>query len=279
MNDTRTQTASLPIDDQTGEVIEESSWEPFPAWECRGNPGSIFEKLSQVMGEIERIPQLGEHDHLHFRYAREQDLADNVRPALATAGLGVFPSVVRDELDFRTGFGRVLLAITIGDKSGATITSFWPGYAWDKKYPQNAISKAETAAFKYFLQKTFLQSAGESDAEDPPNTVTKTINPSAASHDNPKPTISSRPPAQSSAPADPRRVELWELAKEGRKLEDAKQLVRLLLEALDAPEPKDLTEDDYRNLCEALKHGYLPPHWTDLSTKTIITLLVKRNAA
>jgi len=129
--------------------------------------GSLFEKLASIMGKLNRIPKNGHNDVFHYDFILEADLCDTIRPLLAEHGIGLIYSVVNYEFleSHQTSRGAtqyhvvVTVEITIGDKTGATLKGFAVGEALDSQ--DKGINKAQTAAVKYWLYKTFLVSAGD----------------------------------------------------------------------------------------------------------------------
>lgn len=124
---------------------------------------SLYKKLATVMGSLKRLPKTGENAHFKYKFATDADVADAVREKLAESGVAFFASMVSEEREgTRT---TVVFEFTFADsETGATITSRWVGEAIDGQ--DKGLSKAATAAEKYFLLKTFMLSTGDS-ADDP----------------------------------------------------------------------------------------------------------------
>lgn len=118
----------------------------------------LFAKMARIMGRLERINKTGFNSHFQYNFATESDVADVIRVAMSEEGV----ALLADILEYRKEGSRTLLKIkfTFGcGETGATVSSTWWGEADDKQ--DKGISKAATAAEKYFLMKTFLLSAGD----------------------------------------------------------------------------------------------------------------------
>lgn len=143
--------------------------------------GSLYAKLAKVMEEVHRIPKNGQNKFQNYAYATESDAADFIRPLLAKHGIGLIVGVEEVERQ-ENGITLARLAITMGDESGATITTHSYGEARDVDSKGNrqdkGLYKAITGAVKYWLFKTFLISTGddpETDAGNGPETRNRTI--------------------------------------------------------------------------------------------------------
>ena len=120
--------------------------------------GKLYAKMAQVMGLVSRIPKSGYNDHFKYAYATSEDVADTVRDALAEVGLAFFVNITNVVQENKKTI--VSMEFTFADgETGETHISAWQGEALDSQ--DKGISKAITAATKYFLLKTFLISTGD----------------------------------------------------------------------------------------------------------------------
>lgn len=175
---------------------------------------SLFRKVAQVLGEIERVPKHGHNSYYNYDYATESDLVETVRPALSKAGLAMFATIVQVEA-LENNITRVAVDITLGcADTGEVWTSRWFGDGQDKG--EKGIYKAYTGAIKYWLMKTFLVSTGDDPEDDgaQPKDKAQPARPPAREQSRPaqKP---ANPPAEpaGASPAKPNRTALvadWE---------------------------------------------------------------------
>lgn len=132
-------------------------------------PKSIAAKLSEVLGAVAQVPKLGKNTAQDYRFARESDLVDMIRPMLAERKLFLHQSLLSQSREplyqTRSGGTMVLTIIEVafvwvdgetGEKSDPAV---FPGYGADPG--DKGIYKALTGAEKYFLMKTFLVSTGD----------------------------------------------------------------------------------------------------------------------
>ncbi len=126
--------------------------------------GNLAKKLAAVLTAIQRIPKRGWNDHFKFKYATEMDISDAVRHLLGEAGVFIFPAIIGVE---RLGDDGIEVSMTFEFVDGETGESKivpWRAEAQDKH--DKGISKAVTAAVKYFLMKAFLIATGDEPEND-----------------------------------------------------------------------------------------------------------------
>lgn len=71
---------------------------------------SIFLKVANVMGAIERIPKTGYNSQHQYHYATESDVVGAVRPLMAKEKLVMFPSIRNYKTEeFKTKYSSVIL--------------------------------------------------------------------------------------------------------------------------------------------------------------------------
>lgn len=132
---------------------------------------SLIRKLSEIMGEVDRVPKAGRNDFHKYDYATEADIAAAVRSAMAKRGVMLIPSVQKtdwSELPTKNGKMRlctltVLFTLHDGD-SGETLEYVVLGEGSDSG--DKATYKALTGAEKYALLKIFLIPTGDDPERD-----------------------------------------------------------------------------------------------------------------
>lgn len=200
----------------------------------------LFAKLAKVLGEVHRVPKNGRNQFQKYDYTTESDAADHLRPLLAKHGIGVLVAVADVQRE-DNGITLVRVDITLGDESGATLTTTSYGEARDVdskgSRQDKGLYKAVTGAVKYWMFKTFLISTGddpEADAGNEPETRNRKAAPT------PQPNV--KPPKRESQPS-----EEWATAS------DLAQLSRLLDNApLDADQ-REYVEKLIQNGCAKSK--------------------------
>lgn len=157
------------------------------------NP-SLYRKLAEVMGEVERVEKRGRNAFHGYDYATEADIAAAVRNGLASRNVAIVPSCdpanIRMERLVKAngepkGFLTLLpctFTLVDGD-SNETMACPWVGAGEDAS--DKGIYKAMTGALKYFMLKLFLIPTG-----DDPEATTGDRTPTA----KPTPTATSAPP-------------------------------------------------------------------------------------
>lgn len=162
------------MSDQVFDKIEsETDLDEYPVFIGTKERASLFRKMTAVMARLERIPKNGElsvNGQVRYKFARNEDVADAIRLAMAEEHLGLFVSVDRVERDVYDAFysngksvkNRTTVYFTftfVDGDSGAERSVSWVGEA--EGGDDKAISKAATMAEKYFLLKTFILSTGD----------------------------------------------------------------------------------------------------------------------
>lgn len=136
-------------------------------------PLKFYERLAQVQSELASVSKTGNNTHQNYRYAKEGDFIEAIRPILNKWGLFltaecVSHSLERFEICDNKGQLKTVRAATVEIQcevidvmSGEKLTRRMPGYAEDAS--DKALYKAITGATKYAIWKTF----GLSTADDP----------------------------------------------------------------------------------------------------------------
>lgn len=143
--------------------------EPVPGAQAVGNltltgtpeqRAALFAAMAHVLGEVQRVPKTGVNEHFGYRFATEADVTDVVRPAMAAAGLCVFPTV--DQVSVEGLNVRGWMTVTFAHAGGATVTTTWSGFvrmAGEKD--DKGLWKLYTGIMKYVILKTFLVPTGD----------------------------------------------------------------------------------------------------------------------
>ncbi len=139
---------------------------------------SLVTKLSEVMGEIERIAKNGTNDFHKYSYATESDITAAVRALMAARHLMLVPSVESttwEKIARAKGGETKLCTLTVnytlmdGD-SGEEMKFTILGQGEDSS--DKATYKAMTGATKYALMKLFLIPTGDDPEKDGENRYT-----------------------------------------------------------------------------------------------------------
>lgn len=183
-------------------------------------------KLSEVLGEIKRVPKRGRNKIQSYDFVTESDLADFVRPLLAERKVFLHQSMVDHDMHdlYKTQSGNIMyLTIVTVDftwvdgETGETLPpQRFMGYGADTG--DKGLPKALTAATKYALMKTFLISTGDDPESD--ERVDRAV---PANGDSGQPRVSRRAPSgtqqrggRSTVPTQPQITELRRLAGEAK---------------------------------------------------------------
>jgi hypothetical protein len=140
-------------------------------------PKSLVGKLALVTSLVGTIRKTGENKYHNYKYAKESDLVEAIRPLLAELGVWLHMTLSWDESgNFRwVGHERVKIgeeatvpSLTIlmiafhfidGETGETTPVQIFPGYGDDTS--DKGAYKALTGAEKYYLMKTFLVATGD----------------------------------------------------------------------------------------------------------------------
>lgn len=128
---------------------------------------SLIRKLSEVMGEVERVPKSGHNKFHGYDYATEADIVSAVRRAMAERYLMLVPTVLSDDWVDRPKGRLVKLRVrfTVHDgESGEEMSFEVLGEGEDQS--DKATYKAMTGAVKYALLKLFLIPTGDDPEQD-----------------------------------------------------------------------------------------------------------------
>lgn len=132
-------------------------------------PKVIAEKLIKLLALVGTVEKKGHNKIQNYDFARESDLVDKVRPAMAELGLFLHQTTVghsfQEQYTTKSGSTMFLTTLAIAftwvDASGAVypVPGLFIGYGSDTG--DKGVYKAATGAEKYFLMKTFLVSTGD----------------------------------------------------------------------------------------------------------------------
>lgn len=119
---------------------------------------TLFGKLAEVMGAVNRVAKHGRNDFHKYDYATEADIVEAVRGELSARKVVLIPSIA----EWTQNGTLTALSVDftfIDGESGESHTSRWLGMGDDKG--DKGAYKAMTGATKYFLLKTFLIPTGD----------------------------------------------------------------------------------------------------------------------
>lgn len=186
---------------------------------------SLVLKLSEVMGEVERVPKSGRNEFHRYDYATEADIVAAVRGGLASRGVMLIPSITKCEWSERstksgvTKVATITVRFTFLDGESDQRIEF-DGMGQGEDASDKAVYKAMTGAEKYALLKTFLIPTGDDpEADSKPSGRREAPRNTSQRTEAPKP-----PPPAPAAPAAPvetaeqkahraRAGRIWKLAE------------------------------------------------------------------
>ena len=126
----------------------------------------LYAKLANVMAAVERLPKNGYNEKFNYKFVKDADVADAVRKEMGKQGIAFFADITNVTQEIvptkrgQTIRTNVFIGFTFAcGETGETETRHWRGEALDNQ--DKGISKAATAAEKYFLIKTFILGAGD----------------------------------------------------------------------------------------------------------------------
>lgn len=123
----------------------------------------IYEKIFNVQQAINMAIKGGEHANNHYKYAREIDIIDVVKPELGKQRLLVTSTTIAHEIFEKQK--KVTVKFTLTDIDNKTsIESVFIGEGEDKSGSIVGTPIAYTMALKYFFAKMFIVGTGD-DAE------------------------------------------------------------------------------------------------------------------
>lgn len=238
--------------------------------EEKDRPKNIYGRLAQILGFIHQIRKSGWNAFHKYKYAKESDIVEAVRPILSEYGILLEQGIAHDPNRDIVGVTRLSKTLRDRDRNIVGVSEditqvmiesrfvwwnpeakqlentepkLWAGYGDDAG--DKGIYKALTGAAKYMIMKTFLISTGD-DPEGDENTDRR----AAAAQASRPVTVERggsqgrRPPAAGGKQAEgtePARKVLKELlVKSGAK--NAKDIIAKLESIV--PELKVLVEDD-----------------------------------
>lgn len=137
----------------------------MPAEEPRGN---IYSRIAAVQAEAPNIQKKGVNTYHNYKYTREEDILDGIKPVLTKHGLAIIP-IGAEHVNLTLPDSKninLLVTITylIADVvSGESIQV--KGFGQGQDNGDKAVYKANTGALKQMLAKTFLISTGDDPEE------------------------------------------------------------------------------------------------------------------
>ena len=120
----------------------------------------IAKAIAGVMKEISPVQKEGTHDHFNFKYAKMQDLMQELTPLMGKHGLAIIPTELEKSWVDKQ-YVSVRYAFTIIHESGEVWPERpeWTGMSLaltnNGKVDDKCLNKCATAARKYFLLALF----------------------------------------------------------------------------------------------------------------------------
>jgi len=128
--------------------------------------GEIAKAICTVMSVVKNVEKTGRNDFHKYDYASEADLLRAVQPAMASAGLALFPLSVDLREEGRTSArgkaeirSTVVTTYRLVHTSGESLDVMALGSGIDGE--DKGVLKAQTAALKYALRQLFLIPTGD----------------------------------------------------------------------------------------------------------------------
>ena len=124
---------------------------------------NIYQKISAIMGEVNKIHKTGYNSFNKYGYATEEDVLRDLRGSIIRYKLIILSSIVSEKMIDTITILRIKYRIIDTEDINNPIIVYGIGYGSDKQ--DKCGYKAMTGALKYFLLKTFLLPSG-TDPED-----------------------------------------------------------------------------------------------------------------
>jgi len=141
------------------------------------NP-TLAARILQVISATSAVPKHGFNEQQRFSYARLEDVLEAVRLPMANAGVALlmlpgaaeFSDVPRPEGKAPMVRCRLPVVFRLIDSHGGEMMEIpWMGESTD--IGDKSYAKAQAAAQKTFLQRTFLLPSGEDEPDSPPGSA------------------------------------------------------------------------------------------------------------
>lgn len=121
-------------------------------------PRNLVIKLSEILGEVDRVPKRGRNEFHKYDYVMESDLVEAVRQKLAERNIFLLSSVEELRREDTLTEARIKFTFLDGD-SGESLSFYYFGQGDDKG--DKGAYKAYTGALKYAIMKNFLVPTGD----------------------------------------------------------------------------------------------------------------------
>jgi hypothetical protein len=152
---------------------------------ARPNMAALYAKKALVMSKINRVKETGKHQQ-GWKYATSEDIKDEVRQAMAEAGLSLSFELVSYDIertDKRITITGVMAYTLECGETGASETKMFSAEAIDygkamAPSAEKTFYKLYTTSEKYFLKTTFLVASGDeldSDSDAPPSSKKQSV--------------------------------------------------------------------------------------------------------
>lgn len=121
-------------------------------------PKNLVIKLSEILGEVDRVPKRGRNEFHKYDYVMESDLVEAVRQKLAERHVFLLSSVEELRREDTLTEAKIRFTFLDGD-SGESLSFYYFGQGDDKG--DKGAYKAYTGALKYAIMKNFLVPTGD----------------------------------------------------------------------------------------------------------------------
>lgn len=125
---------------------------------------NIYKKIFNVQSEIGTVLMGGENTHHRFKYAREKDVINEIKPLLRKEGLLVLATTKHVDTEDKKRRVKMKFTLVNVENPDEKISEIFHGEGENKEGSVVGLPVAYTMALKYFLSKTFMIETGD-DAE------------------------------------------------------------------------------------------------------------------
>lgn len=228
----------------------------IPAVRAAGS--SIATKLVDAMKAVDAVTKRGRNDQQKYAYVKATDVANEVRKALADAGIAFTYSVISErpwESQTKSGttmfFCSLVIEVTFVDSETGELMKC-NAIGWGADMQDKAPYKAMTGALKYALRMNFLI-PDESDPEE--GEAHESVPQTPPPYQQQRASQPSRSPVQTIS--EPQSKRFFAMAKQGNKSND--DIRHYLMDVCKCERSLEMPRDKYEAACRWAESEPLPP--------------------
>lgn len=126
----------------------------------------LAEKLHAIMSEMPTLTKNGKNAFHNYKYAKESDYVEAVRPLLSKYRVLILPNVVQSNLNAEKDLTSIVMQYTIinADDADDKMSVSVPAQGADKS--DKGVYKAITGAKKYMIANLLMVATGDDPEED-----------------------------------------------------------------------------------------------------------------